>query len=81
MCSFKECGRYCVRIMTSEMPELTQLDSVKSMMRYLPAKGTAGLARFSVRTPRREPFAASEDDGACLSRAEDYPRRAARARS
>ena len=48
-------GRYCVRIMTSEIPEFTQLDSVKSMIRYLPAKGTAGLARFSVSTPSREP--------------------------
>src|SRR5262252_2586748 len=55
MCSLSECGRYCVRIITSEIPEFTQFDSVKSMMRYLPAKGTAGLARFSVSTPRREP--------------------------
>src|SRR5579862_9687513 len=55
MCSFKECGRYCVRIMTSEIPELTQFDSVKSMMRYFPANGTAGFARFSVRTPSRDP--------------------------
>src|SRR5215470_10940016 len=55
MCSFRECGRYCVRIITSEIPELTQLESVKSMIRYLPAKGTAGLARFSVRTPSRDP--------------------------
>src|SRR5262252_9077197 len=55
MCSLSECGRYCVRIMTSEIPELTQFESVKSMMRYLPANGTAGFARFSVRTPRREP--------------------------
>src|SRR6266540_4606151 len=55
MCSFREWGRYCVRIMTSKTPELTQLESVKSMIRYLPAKGTAGLARLSVNTPRREP--------------------------
>src|SRR5215472_11785054 len=55
MCSFKECGRYCVRIITSAIPELTQLESVKSMIRYLPAKGTAGFALLSVRTPRREP--------------------------
>src|SRR5712691_6272611 len=55
MCSFREWGRYCVRIMTSTTPELTQLESVKSMIRYLPAKGTAGLARLSVKTPRREP--------------------------
>src|SRR6478672_507396 len=55
MCSIREWGRYCVRIMTSTMPELTQLEIVKSMIRYLPANGTAGLARLSVRTPRREP--------------------------
>src|SRR5262249_106669 len=55
MCSLSECGRYCVRIMTSEIPEFTQLESVKSMMRYLPANGTAGFARFSLRTARRDP--------------------------
>src|SRR5262249_23485188 len=55
MCSLSECGRYCVRIITSEIPEFTQLDRVKSMMRYLPANGTAGFARFPVSTPSREP--------------------------
>ena len=35
--------------------EFTQLLSVKSIMRYLPAKGTAGLARFIVSGPRRRP--------------------------
>src|ERR1700693_1676567 len=55
MCSISEWGRYWVRIMTSRMAELTQLESVKSMIRYLPAKGTAGLARLSVNTPNREP--------------------------
>ena len=30
-------------------PELKQLLRVKSMMRYFPPKGTAGLARCSVR--------------------------------
>ena len=45
MWSFSERGLYCVRTITSVMPELTQLLSVKSMMRYLPPKGTAGLAR------------------------------------
>jgi hypothetical protein len=55
MCSFNEWGRYCVKIMTSATPELTQLESVKSMIRYLPANGTAGFARLSVSTPRREP--------------------------
>src|ERR1700737_2811552 len=37
------------------MPEFTQLDSVKSMMRYLPANGTAGLARCADRTLSRSP--------------------------
>src|SRR5450756_938902 len=35
--------------------ELTALESGKSMMRYLPPKGTAGLARFSPRMLRRLP--------------------------
>ena len=30
------------------MPEFTQFDSEKSMMRYLPPNGVAGLARWSV---------------------------------
>src|SRR2546430_7584342 len=38
------------------MPELTQLLRVKSMMRYLPANGTAGLARFSERRLNRSPW-------------------------
>ena len=37
-------------------PEFRQLLSVKSMMRYFPPKGTAGLARCSVRGWRRSPF-------------------------
>jgi len=55
MWSRRESGRYCVRIPTSKMPELTTLDSVKSMMRYLPPKGTAGFARFSARRQSRLP--------------------------
>src|SRR5262245_8015504 len=50
-----ECGRYCVRMAASKIPELTQLESGKSMIRNLPAKGTEGLARFSERTLRRVP--------------------------
>ena len=49
-------GRYCVRTATSKRPELTQFDSVKSMMRYLPANGTAGLARCADRTLSRSPW-------------------------
>src|SRR4051812_32108530 len=37
------------------MPELTQLESAKSMIRYLPANGTAGLARLTDSTDRRSP--------------------------
>src|SRR5258708_17728016 len=38
------------------MPELTQLLRAKSMMRYLPANGTAGLARFWERRLNRSPW-------------------------
>ena len=46
---------YCVTTPMRRMPELTQLDSAKSMMRNLPPKYTAGLARLSVSCFRREP--------------------------
>ena len=37
------------------MPEFTQFDSEKSMIRYLPPKGRAGLARLRVRWRSRSP--------------------------
>ena len=37
------------------MPELTQLDSEKSMIRYLPPNGVAGFARLSVNCISRCP--------------------------
>src|SRR6266702_1613700 len=49
-------GRYCVSTATSAMPELTQLLKAKSMIRYLPANGTAGLARFCERRLNRSPW-------------------------
>src|SRR5216117_3308162 len=55
MCELSECGRYCVSTATSKIPEFTQLESGKSIIRNLPAKGTDGLARFSERTLRRVP--------------------------
>src|SRR6185312_7204635 len=55
MWSFSERGLYWVRTTTSSMSELTQLDSVKSMIRYLPPNGTAGLARSWDRIERRSP--------------------------
>ena len=55
MWSFSERGLYWVRTTTLSMPELTQFDSVKSMIRYLPPNGTAGLARTDERIERRSP--------------------------
>ncbi len=55
MWSFSERGLYCVRTTTSSIPELTQFDSVKSMIRYLPPNGTAGFARTEDRIERRSP--------------------------
>jgi hypothetical protein len=39
----------------SKRPEFTQFESVKSMIRYFPANGTAGFARFSERRQSRLP--------------------------
>src|SRR6476619_6153877 len=55
MWSLSDRGLYWVSTMTSLMSELTQLLSVKSMIRYLPANGTAGLARTPDRMDRRSP--------------------------
>ena len=55
MWSLSERGLYCVRTITFVMSEFTQLDRVKSMMRYLPPNGTAGLARFCDRIESRSP--------------------------
>lgn len=43
-----ECALYCVRTLIRRMPELTQFESGKSMMRNLPPNGTAGFARQAV---------------------------------
>ena len=45
ICLCKESDKYCVRTEIWRMPELTQLLSVKSMIRYLPPKGTDALDR------------------------------------
>jgi hypothetical protein len=55
MWSISERGAYWVRIPTSVSPEFTALLSAKSMMRYLPPKGTPGLARTSDRMLSRSP--------------------------
>mmetsp|Transcript_44682 Transcript_44682/g.105121 ORF Transcript_44682/g.105121 Transcript_44682/m.105121 type:complete len:292 (+) Transcript_44682:1454-2329(+) len=46
---------YCVTTAMRRMPEFRQFDSAKSMMRNLPPKCTAGLARRSVSCISREP--------------------------
>ena len=46
---------------TVSMRELTQLDSGKSTMRYLPPKDTAGFAVFCVSAYKREPRPAGKD--------------------
>jgi len=55
ICRINECALYCVRTPIRRMPELMQLDNGKSIMRNFPPKGTAGLARHSVRSLSREP--------------------------
>src|SRR5688500_1708060 len=47
---------YCVSSMIRRMSLLRQFESVKSMMRYAPPNGTAGLARSRVSGSSREPF-------------------------
>ena len=55
MWSLRDRGLYCVKAMTWLMSELTQLLRAKSMIRYLPPKGTAGLARMLERIDSRSP--------------------------
>src|SRR6478609_3214454 len=54
-CFCSECDLYCVSTSTRRRPECRQLVSVKSMIRYLPPKGTPGLARSAVSGWSREP--------------------------
>ncbi len=49
------CALYWVATPIRRMPELSAFDSAKSMMRLLPPKYTAGLARTAVSSCRREP--------------------------
>ena len=61
MCSLRLWGRYWVRTPTVKRPLFTQLLIVKSIIRNLPANGTAGLARFSDRTVRRSALSARQN--------------------
>src|SRR5256885_16897497 len=48
MCVLSESDLYCVSTFMRRTPELAKLERTKSMMRYLPPNGTAGLARSCV---------------------------------
>src|SRR4026209_1183918 len=63
MWSFRERGLYWVSTTTLSTSELTQFDRVKSMTRYLPPNGTAGLARTPERIDRRSPSPPGGDHG------------------
>ena len=54
-CRIRLCALYWVATPIRRMPELMAFDSAKSMIRLLPPKNTAGLARLSVSSLRREP--------------------------
>ncbi len=54
-CSIRLCALYWVTTPICRIPELTQFDRAKSMIRKLPPNGSAGLARSSVSRPKREP--------------------------
>src|SRR5216683_6358829 len=45
MCVFSESDLYCVSTFIRRTPELAKLERTKSMIRYRPPNGTAGLAR------------------------------------
>ena len=49
------CALYWVATAIRRMPELMALERAKSMIRDLPPKNTAGLARLSVSSNSREP--------------------------
>ena len=51
----RECDLYCVSTAIWRMPAFARLDSTKSIKRYVPPNGTAGLARSIVRGIRRLP--------------------------
>ncbi len=54
-CRIRLCALYCVATPMRRMPELSAFDNAKSMIRVLPPKYTAGLARRSVSSMSRLP--------------------------
>src|SRR5580704_12022819 len=55
-CRFRLSALYWVRTKTRRRSLFRQLERVRSMMRYTPPKGTAGLARSRVSGQRRSPW-------------------------
>ena len=56
ICRFRDNDLYCVAMKMRRRPELMQLLSEKSMMRYGPPKYTAGLARSLVKGTDARPL-------------------------
>ena len=56
MCRSRLIALYCVSTNSLRTPLLRLLESVKSMIRYAPPKGTAGFARSRVSGSRRDPL-------------------------
>src|SRR5699024_9839881 len=56
MCELRRRGWYWVNTPTVSTPELIQLLSGKSIIRYFPPNATAGFATFSVNTPNLLPW-------------------------
>ena len=54
-CRIRLCALYCVATPIRRMPEFSAFDSAKSIIRLLPPKYTAGLARTSVSSSSRDP--------------------------
>src|ERR1017187_5971211 len=75
-CRIRLCALYCVQMPMRRMPELTQLDRAKSIMRNLPPKGSAGWARHLGELGQPRAAAAGENDGErVLGKVPDFPQR------
>ena len=55
-CRLRLCDLYCVQMPMRRIPEFTQFDNAKSMIRNLPPNGSDGFARQLVSSARRLPL-------------------------
>ena len=62
MCWISDCALYCVSTVIWRMPEFTQFDSTKSMMRNLPPNGRRRLAAMFGQALESFAAAARHDD-------------------